>query len=209
MDAPLAALEAAQTGVDIIGELGALEGIEAGISDALGAFPSDTGQGDLEQITGAGAAIDNGVGSAQLVINDAASAGSTIGITIPPITGINVSPPTQPPAPPLPPVGGGGIGGKPGNFTLTLQNLTNAGAEALFHVRDRFNIHITGTPGANIYVTATHNRVQGPTGSMGVIGPTGVLDIGGTMGAGDVGQWVEDWYNGNQLIREIAFQVFP
>ena len=214
IDSTLAGIQAAETGVDILGALGALASIEDGIGSQLSAFPQDTGSASIDSLARSSGAIDAGVSTANLALSAATAKAVSIAVPITSLTGINVLPPTPAPAPqpppiaPLPPVGSGGIGPTPTGFGLTLQNLTRPGAEGIEHVGDRFNVQITGPPGANIYITATHNGRQLPTAGMGIIPASGVLNIGGSFGAGDKGNWIEDWYHDRVLIREIAFEVF-
>lgn len=210
LDGPLQAAAIAQTGFDIVAALGSLDPIELGIESALGAFPSDTGAGGIDAITGSSAAVDTGIAGAQTAINAAANSGSSIGITLPPITGIKVTKPAappEPPTPPLPPVGGGGIGTPGGSFSLHITSPQHPGGTTVYRVGDQFVVHIIGVPGANIYVKATQNSRPFGQAGMGSLDASGFLDVTGSFGVADIGYWVEDWYHDTKFIRELAFTV--
>ncbi len=213
IDSSLATIADVSTGLDIAGALASLDGPISIVESALGFAGNDTGAGEIAGIAGAATSIDKGIGAATSGINSAADKGGLIGINIPPIGGINVSPPTpgQPPAQPpptLPPVlGTGGVGPPATGFHLQFTNTTRPGAPGRPKVGESYSLVITGKLGTSIYVVSTHDGRELPQAGFGVVPASGKLTITGSFSASDKGAWIENWYAQGNYIGQVAFTV--
>ncbi len=90
---------------------------------------------------------------------------------------------------------------------VVLTNTTRPTSPRAFQVGDRFEVDVTGQPGAQVSVAATHN---GSTSSSpyGTIGSNGHRVIQGTMAAEHIGTWSEVWKVGDTAATPVlAFTV--
>jgi hypothetical protein len=209
-DADLSELLAEQTVVDVASIGAALDGALAGVDSFLGDSTGDTTAADVSNLIGSAGAIDGAIASATTANSTAHSTGAGIGVTFPPLTGINVTPPAAapPPAPVLPSPGAPGSVGPPAvGVTLQFTNVTRPGSPGRVKVGEQFTVQIFGPPGVAIYAVAKHNGQDNGQAGFGVIPASGTLLISGSFGVADSGTWIENWYAQGNYIGEIAFTV--
>ncbi len=87
--------------------------------------------------------------------------------------------------------------------TVSMQNLTHAGQDALYQVGDQWSITVTGAPSQAVSISAFHDSISiGPAAAVQLDG-AGSLVITGKMAQSHVGDWLE-MFNGVPLRFTVA-----
>lgn len=200
------AVQSALTITDLFSDI---DSLSSDLDGMINDFTSYDYSSDANALAGQTATTDSNLSQGYQAIGAVAASASALAISIPPIGGVNITPPAAASSTPtLPPVVGQYLPQPAGGVNAVVLTGTHSSANAnYFYAGTSFKVVVTGPKNVPVYAISALDGKNRGQALMGVLNAQGKLTITGTFSVADLGDWAENWYVGNVYWGSLNFLV--